>query len=243
MWDLLHSCAFLLDEAQQNINGLVEPLILLLPCVHCRNSFVGFYESLGRPDTASAAEPFAGSKWVYEVHRLVNRKLAEEKAKKFVEVHKLKPPVSTVLISNALELAKEPTFEYVRKRYLVNSEEPIQWRSLAVSVLAIVMNFEGKFNGVSKDEMANLYSKLKQFLEAVKEACNRSRQDNAKALKSVLDAILRLVVQSDHGKIVEPAKIKKVIQMMKYSRAVSPSEAEELSSLIKAGACIKGTCA
>jgi hypothetical protein len=233
MWDLLHSCAFILDGARQNINGLVEPLTLLLPCKYCRESFVQFYATLGPPNNGGPLEANPGAKWVYEVHKLVNEKLAKQRAETFVKTHKLTGPPATILVANATSLVPQPSFEVVHKRYLVNSDEPIQWRSLGVSLLAIVKGLET--SGKTEDMY---YAKLSTFLQTIRIAIEKSKQSNKKAMEAAVVQLIRLVENR-----VEFSRIRTVLQNMKFSQIAGPDQATELCNLIQAGTCIKGTCA
>jgi hypothetical protein len=76
----LHAAGFLCDAGQQNqFDALVRPLKQLLPCRYCRDSFVGFYDGLG------PAKKGQCSMWAYEVHKLVNKKLAAQRLDKLFE--------------------------------------------------------------------------------------------------------------------------------------------------------------
>lgn len=93
MWRMLHSLSFLPPSVlQHSATVLIEFIHLLqylLPCIHCRRSYVTFLRDM--PLTVDVLTNAQFSEWMYELHNKVNRKLNK--------------PV--------------PTYEVVHKRYFI----------------------------------------------------------------------------------------------------------------------------
>ena len=236
MWDLLHACSFLLDGS--SLDEIVRPLKTLLPCRYCRESFVVFYEQLGRPNGAKS-DPEVPM-WVYRAHELVNRKLSVQKAEAFVKKNKVVPQVAKVMLRYASEVSQfQPSFEVVQKRFMVHRDEPITWTSLSVVLLAITMGLE--CNDGAKANIGPFYAEFVTFMVGLKTALKASKQSNQAGLMEVLDRCIGLCAS---GAPIQ--QLRGLLETMKYTHVVkngSASSCQELSGLIKAGACIKGTCA
>jgi hypothetical protein len=198
MWDILHSSAFALDRSKINIDSLVEPLRVILPCRYCRDSFVDFYDILGRPQTG------LGLEWTFKVHNMVNEKLANQRLQAFTEKH----GSSKALHNNVSELNVRPTFEVVQKRLLVNSDELITWKSLSVVMLALAM-------------AGSDVNSLSKFISTLQVALKESRQQNAGALIDVLDDYL----DSDNKRLfvddLKYGKNKKFSELIRAGSCVS----------------------
>ena len=215
MWDLLQSSAFLLDASHASSTSLLEPLRRLLPCIYCRNSFVDFYKVLGAPKKNEAAQ------WVYDVHKLVNRKLMRQRAEAFVE----KRPQCSALVVDSHELLSEPKMEVLQKRFLVNREEPICRRGLLTVLLALVMALQLKHD---TEDLQALY----KFVRALIKVARLSKQHNEYEIKDILNTFLQIGTL-DHKR--------EFLEQVKYG--TTGIDGRRASSLIKAGACISGTCA
>ena len=161
MWELLHSAGQVYDANSMNIDALVRPLKVILPCRYCRDSFVLFYDELRKPVTGR------GLLWTYNVHTLVNEKLARQRLEK--------SGVSGVPLK---DLFSEPTFEVVRKRLLVNSDELFTWKSISVVLLALTMSNAEETEFVS-------------FVNALMKAVELSKQQNTQMIVEFLDVFLK----------------------------------------------------
>ena len=164
MWDILHAAGSVYDKNSTSIDALVRPLKVILPCRYCRDSFVGFYNLLGKPAIGR------GLKWTYDVHTLVNEKLAKQRLDK--------SGVSGVPLK---DLFSEPSFEVVQKRLLVNSDELFTWKAISVVLLALTM--------ANADE-----NELMTFTSALKKAVHFSNQQNATMINDFLDLFMRTPV-------------------------------------------------
>lgn len=245
MWDILHASAFLADSRGVNVDGLVRPLTQLLPCVYCRNSFAGFYASLGHPRAGH------GGTWTFEAHRLVNAKLANQRVDKFIEKHGLSGSAAAALKAYSPELYSEPTMEILQKRFMVHRDEPLPWRSLSTALLAIVMGLQLQtspeaFGQPGPDKqwgptgpMAAQYEALATFIGALRQIIKLSCQANAKALQSFLGRLVRSMPKG-------PSAMRSLIESAKYAAVCGPSgpleRPSEATKYIKAGVCMAGTC-
>jgi len=226
MWDLLHATAFLADANRQGLNDLMRSLTKLLPCKYCRESFVGFYAKLSRPRVGH------GSKWVYEAHQLVNDKLRNQRIEAFVKKHPvLSPEAVATLVQDGKDLYADPSFEVVQKRFMVNRDEPISWRGLSTVLLALLM-------GLHYNHVQNFQGDLKAFLMAVMRALEVSKQANAGEILLILEELLAL---AQKGATAEA--LRTFVEAVKYDKVLAEAERSKASGLIKAGACISGTCA
>ena len=225
MWDILHASAFLCDANGLSGDALIRPLVHLLPCIYCRKSFTSFYTSLGPPDAKHLA------KWTYEVHKLVNRKLMAQRAEAFMR--KRPDTCGPWLVQDSPELLSEPTFEALQKRFLVNRDEPIPRRSLLTTLLAIVMGLEG----LKAQNQLTEYHKdaLVSFLGALKNVIEVSSQHNSAQLLSDVNGLLKISFK-------DPSEIRLHIETLKYGTVPKHVLKSIPSGLIKAGACINGTC-
>jgi len=161
MWELLHSAGQVYDANSMNIDPLVRPLKIILPCRYCRDSFVLFYDELRKPVTGR------GLLWTYKVHTLVNEKLARQRLEK-----------SGVTGVPLKDLFSEPTFEVLQKRLLVNSDELFTWKSISVVLLALTMS--------NADE-----KELVTFVSALRRAIEVSKQQNTQMIVDFLDVFLK----------------------------------------------------
>lgn len=160
MWDILHAAGRVYDMNNTNIDPLIRPLRVILPCKYCRDSFVLFYEALKKPVTGR------GLQWTYDVHTLVNEKLARQR----LEKSGLKVPLK--------DLFSQPSFEVLQKRLLVNTDELFTWKAISVVLLALTMS--------NADE-----SEFTAFLMALKKAVLFSKQQNAHMINDFLDLFMR----------------------------------------------------
>ena len=236
MWDVLHASSFLVDGA--SLDEIVRPLKTLLPCKYCRESFVGFYEQLGPPQGARSSTEVP--MWIYRAHELVNRKLSVQKAEAFVKKNKIGAQPAAILLRYATDVTQfQPSFEVVQKRFMVHRDEPIQWSSLSVVLLAVTMGLQN--NDTAKANIEPFYAEFMTFMMGLKKALKASKQSNQEGLLEVLDRCIQLCAS---GAPVQ--QLRTLLDNMKYTHVVrtgSASSCQDLSGLIKAGACIKGTCA
>jgi hypothetical protein len=193
MWDILHSSAFALDRSNINIDSLVEPLRVILPCRYCRDSFVDFYKDLGRPETG------LGLEWTFKVHNLVNNKLANQRLQAYAQKHgtKIKADINASI-----------SFDVVQKRLLVNSDELFTWKSISVVLLALAMS------GAD-------HTSLNKFIKALRVAIDKSRQPNANVLIDVLDEYLDSEDKRAFVDNIKYGKHKKYSELIRAGSCVS----------------------
>ena len=71
-WRVMHAASF--EAARDVFSRLVKLLQLVLPCPHCRTSFVAFCREFPQSACAST-DPDAAAMWMWRVHDMVNVKL------------------------------------------------------------------------------------------------------------------------------------------------------------------------
>lgn len=185
-WDVLHASAFLFDESKTNGQHFFECLKVLLPCIHCRNSYVEFFDSLGAPRKGFCA------KWLYEIHEKVNKKLFNQRLEKIS------------LFADCKALYTSPTFEVVQKRFIVNREEPFVWRSLNTMLLSFAMGLEA--NEDSKNIAA-----LKKFLIYILNFINPSAAATQNNTVKELTKVLELKSAKQIREKIEELKYSKIV--------------------------------
>lgn len=118
MWSVLHCVGFYMDADLANPDQLVAPLRNVLPCIFCRNSFRTFYETKGAPKKGFV------SKWLYDIHSMVNDKLHKQAIDEFMESYDgptaSKQQFKDAMVDNIKVLYREPTFEVIQKRFLTD---------------------------------------------------------------------------------------------------------------------------
>lgn len=245
MWDILHSSAFIADANGVSLDPLVKPLTQILPCSYCRDSFNLFYTDLGAPATGLAAA------WIYEAHKLVTQKLSQQRLGAFVKARATEWPAAAIesFKANGHSLISEPTFEVVQKRFMVNRDEPILWRHLSTVLLAMVMGIEaaGAAAGSATSSSATgsldaQYDALVAFLTALRPILALSHQCTASDIQDTVD---NLVNKLKKGPLkAGPADMRLYIEDLKYGQICTKSRRnpKDYSRLIKAGACINGSC-
>ena len=203
--------------------AVAEPLKKLLPCVYCRNSYVGFYDMMGPPPTRSKTASSSGcAQWVQQIHTLVDTKLASQKLEAVIAAHNWPKSMCDELRASILPTV--PTFEVLQKRFAVNREEAISYRSLSTALLAILMYAQ-------EANTDDLREPLQFFCRGLREAVLEADQKNTAALLDLLDCII--------DGILKPwATLRASVEYKKYGRKYKGN-----SQFIKAGICFNGTCA
>lgn len=77
-WRLLHTITFAYepDKHKAAMRQFFEILPFVLPCKYCRSNLVEHYEKLPLEDALASKERL--SKWLYDIHELVNKKLRSQ---------------------------------------------------------------------------------------------------------------------------------------------------------------------
>jgi hypothetical protein len=106
LWGILHGLSSLGKQSTANYaKEILVSLKTLLPCIHCRNSYIDFYAKLPEPSKSFSIREEA-IKWVYVLHNKVNDKLDEQLAENSSGKEELKEILKK----------KRPTLEVVKKR-------------------------------------------------------------------------------------------------------------------------------
>lgn len=221
MWETLHNAAFIMDGHGINPEPLFSVLRILLPCVHCRNSYQEFYTQQGPPRKGHAAE------WMYEMHRKVNRKLLQQRLQKIANIDVVH------LMNNADELLAEPSMLVLQKRFMVNRESPFFWTSLSTVILAMALSF-------APENALSLYT----FIREIQKIVTIGDQEDARDIVWKLDMIQKVLDTGDSAtlrRMAEVAKYSKV-DVKGHLEPVAEDVGHDRSGLIKAGSCLGGTC-
>lgn len=213
LWDVLHASSFLSDARGMSFRAIAEPLKELLPCRYCRDSYVGFYNTVGPPSVNSA-------QWLWHVHTLVDTKLASQKLEAIIKRHEW--PKS---MCDELRLSLEPSvpsFEVMQKRFAVNREEAISFKNLSTSLLALLM--------FADESPVDVRQPLLFFCMGIRETVAEAKQKNTQDLFDLLDIVIL--------GIAKPwSALRQSVEFKKYGRKYKGN-----SQYIKAGVCFNGTC-
>lgn len=207
-WEFLHAAAFLLD-AQKINTTLFDCLNELLPCMYCRDSYVKFYKQLKKP------EPGMYAKWIFMIHKLVNQKLNSQRISKIIEKY---PRFAKLREIENLFLV-EPTELVLKKRFMVNREEPISFRAVSTMLLAFTMAAESP----------HLHNILKSYIAEVAKVlslCHAQEHDFVETLLNYKNS----------------AEVRYALEKEKYKNVDIGYSNRQLSELIRAHTCFEGSC-
>jgi len=220
LWDTLHSCSALLDDHSLSSVTLFEPLTKILPCRFCRDSFDVFYKEMGPPLIGSAFE------WIFSLHNKVNKKLALQKIDALGVKYKLPKDTLYILSRECNGLFGWPSIDVVRKRQIVSSDDSVSWSKVSTALLAITM-------GIQQQQCQKaLIMNLTIFVKAIQKALLKSKQSNIAIIMRALDGLIEICSTGNCE------KMRTYLELMKYKSR----NAHSISDLIKAGACVSGTC-
>lgn len=234
-WQVLHATSFLLDSFYTKVDKskadakpiediqkrMFSSLAQLLPCRYCRESYAVFYMHLGQPKLGLCAT------WLHTLHSMVNKKLWKQK----IEALPSKACGSEALLG----LFSEPSFEVLQKRFLVGRNEPIDVQNVCTTLIAFTM-------GLQQNETPALLKSLLEFIEDLTKVLDLVPQ--TAQLKN-LKAVLKLIMKQFNESNLTSEQLKEVLERFAYKDILkeSPSfDAKSVTALIKAGACMKGSC-
>jgi hypothetical protein len=153
------------------------------------------------------------AQYCYVLHNTVNAKLQNQKVDAFLSSTKWSETQKDMFRSSSSVLFSQPSFEVVEKRFLVNSDESFLWKDLSIVLLALCMS-----EAPIKER--------NEFIRELIKIIRLSKQANASMLIETLEILVPL--GND--------KARQLLDKIKYNEHSN-------SELIRAGACIKGTCA
>jgi len=204
-WEILHNAAFLLDIESRE-SQLFFLLNDLLPCIYCLKSYREFYIQLGPP----AKEMY--SQWIYKIHSLVNKKLNNQRIDKLIA----KDPRLKILHQFRDDFVIEPSELVVKKRFMVNREDPLPWRDSSVMLLSFTM----------AATTPEVFTKLKLFIKELK-ALDPKRSQIYNELEQMPSA--------------EALRTK--LEQIKYKDlSFSKYSPRQITELIRAHTCFEGSC-
>jgi hypothetical protein len=168
-------------------------------------------------------------KWTFDVHNLVNRKLEKQRIEKYLAHKNWPQAVKDDLLRSGNELYATPTIEVVLKRQIVSSDDSVSWAKLSTALLAIVMGIEDKSS--EQHLMQNLMHQFRIFISSIQESVKLSKQNSKAGILVALEGLQKMIEFGPH-------KCKMFLERIKYNVTSAP----EISELIRAGSCVKGTC-
>jgi len=169
------------------------------------------------------------------MHFLVNNKLNNQKIKKFLDLRPQWPDeIKNDMISNGSELFCEPSLEVLMKRFYVNIEEPISWKSLSTMLIAFIMGLHETKESRTEGPVPQgpQFEAMKVFLDSLVALFLHE-----KSLRGP-DG-LAAFVKDLRRQVDGPNDLRTFVEAYKYDGL---KNAREYSNLIKAGACMSGTC-
>jgi hypothetical protein len=111
---------------------------MLLPCIHCRNSYIKFYNALNVDDEIDAGRfEFI----LFTIHGLVKAKLFDQRFNDFFEIANLKPNLKNSLANIAAKtLNFSPTLEILHKRWLISEGKPFAEKSVWIVLFTMILD-------------------------------------------------------------------------------------------------------
>jgi hypothetical protein len=163
LWEILHGIAGMTqhETSAKYAQGLLEGLLILLPCIHCRKSYIEFY-TLSPKVYLAFQKNSSAMQWMYDMHNKVNDKLEIQRLEKYIGQN------WTVQEKKAGE--NRPSFEVVQKRFLLANERPFCEDSVWRVLIAFALNSN---DSNSKKEYLLWIQNLANFLRA----CSTSYDD------------------------------------------------------------------
>ena len=213
-WEVLHASAFLLDMNKKT-SRIFFLLNELLPCMYCRESYVKFYAKLRGPSLEKYAY------WLFLMHNLVNKKLSDQRIEKIASAH---PELKNISKFKDLFLVG-PTELVTKKRFMVDREEPLVWRSVSTMLLAFSMAAETGSQSVKNA----LKEYVKEILD-IYDLCPPSEQ------------VTRAKLYLESLKGLEPSQMRVKLEELKYGSLKSAYTPRQISELIRAHTCFEGSC-
>lgn len=137
LWSLLHGVAALVSSADFAQAAVIfKSLRVLLPCVHCRNSYVQFLA-----DTNVSQEIRAGGavELVYRIHCDVDNKLESQRLEALLAAVSAPDEVAAKIRAASATLSGRPSLQVVRKRWELSEGKPFAESSVWRVLFAFVM--------------------------------------------------------------------------------------------------------
>jgi hypothetical protein len=145
LWEILHGLSWLSQSSQSNkhLFDILDNLNILLPCIYCRQSFHQFFK---KEEARSYLElKNEGPEYVYLLHSKVNDKLESQKFTEIFSSFQSQMKDQNVYDEMQKKFisfhSRTPSFEVVRKRWLLSEGEPFSeksvWKTLFVFMLAL----------------------------------------------------------------------------------------------------------
>lgn len=132
LWSVLHGMSALVTKNNYRYaNDVFTSLKVLLPCIHCRKSYIEFFDLTFNPENSLITKEKA-IKWVYDLHNLVNDKL---------DTQLVSDTEEKSLIKELLQ-KKRPTLEVVHKRLDLSQGEVINVLSVKKSLLSFALQID-----------------------------------------------------------------------------------------------------
>ena len=140
LWSVLHGIVgFTNSENSKYMQGILENLKYLLPCIHCLRSYNEFYPLLQNSELK--LRHGEGIELVYKLHNMVNDKLENQKLNSFIAKVHPDPETEARMRAERITLSPRPSLEVVRKRFALSEGRPFSedqvWRVLIAFVFDI----------------------------------------------------------------------------------------------------------
>ena len=243
LWSVVHGCsqAYDLDDRLgKPIHSLLQTLRVILPCVYCRNSYNGFLDDLGLPKQKTSLE------WSQKLHNMVNTKLELQRIDKLRDAECLGLSKDNQLWDNLKSTAcrnllqNTPSLEILTKRCILKIDNPWSEYDLLLILTTLFSHAQGPIVKIGKsqaDTGSSATAATKEVLHAQLEFV-KALHDIAKIMGAPIDLIHLL------QKVLKTPGIDARLTLV--ARHLFPGHSDEDISqrvrLLRAGACLNGTC-
>lgn len=140
LWAILHGVSGLSNTQNKiAVVDLLQDLTLLLPCIHCRNSYQNFFS---RKEALKCARNGQLQDYVYSIHSQVDEKLEKQKLARLFEAMQASKGETEKISNFSHLLFTRPSLEIVKKRFLLCEGLPFSESSLWTVLISFVLNLD-----------------------------------------------------------------------------------------------------
>jgi hypothetical protein len=246
LWSLLHGLAGLIhfERKTNNVNvetyariaTMLQNLKILLPCIHCRESYTKFYDLKNGDNVVNFGLSDDLFAWVFELHNLVNEKLLLQRVGELsVECQTLGSRETFRKIMNI------PDYQVVVKRYLISDKHPFSEESVWIVLASFCLQVSEHKNDYNdyvqriasfSENLAYLLSLGNNYDEIQIKLSLFSENLSLYFSKSPLDLLVLCKTSNLNEKLVQNLNLTNENQKIR----------NYYTELIPAGSCVNLTC-
>jgi hypothetical protein len=162
VWQVLHGIASLAQDPRVHASAadVLGGLRMLLPCVHCLNSYREFFATAERAHGPAHTwfERGEAMQRVYDLHCAVDDKLERQRVDKLLAEIRPEldvgdwPAVESAIRASARVLSSRPSFAVVLKRWALSEGKPFPSSAVWVGLLAFALMIDREPSEILREE-------------------------------------------------------------------------------------------